>query len=39
MNITRRPETQRVLEGQLKTGNYAGPDELVLAVLDALNGV
>lgn len=36
MTITLGPETQRLLEDQLKSGNYANPDEVLQAALQAL---
>ena len=37
MTIDLLPETQRLLEQQLKTGRYATPDEAVRAGLSALH--
>jgi len=37
MTITLSPETQRLLEDQLKTGNFASADEVVHAALQALD--
>jgi len=36
MTITLRPETQRLLEDQLKKRNFTSPDEVVHAALQAL---
>ena len=37
MNITLAPETQRLLEDQLRSGQYADPDEVLRAALNALH--
>ncbi len=39
MNITLGPETQRLLEDQLKSGQYTSPDEVLRAALNALNEI
>lgn len=36
MNITLRPETQRILEERLRNSRFNDPDELVIAALNAL---
>ena len=37
MTITLSPETQRLLEDQLNTGNFASADEVLRAALQALD--
>ena len=37
MNIVLSPETQKLLEERLKSGEYRSPDHVVRAALDALS--
>jgi putative addiction module CopG family antidote len=37
MNIALSPETQKLLEEKLKSGEYRSPDEVVHAALEVLN--
>lgn len=39
MNITLSPETQKLLDEQMKKGHYATPDETMLAALPTLDEV
>jgi len=39
MTITLSPQTQRMLEDQLKKGNFASADEVLQAALQALDEV
>jgi len=37
MTVSLSPETQKLLDEKLQTGQYSSPDEVVRAALEALN--
>lgn len=37
MNLLLKPEHQKLIEDQLRTGRYANPDEIIAEALELLN--
>jgi Arc/MetJ-type ribon-helix-helix transcriptional regulator len=38
MNITLKPETQRLLELRMREGDYSSPDDVIRIALESLEG-